>query len=67
MVGDLAVAQAVLAGVVRSLPGWIDAGRLRHARTRCSPETWDGAVREGATLSIEDAIAYALQVPAWTG
>jgi hypothetical protein len=39
----------------------IDAGRFQHARMQSSAHTWDAAVREGATLSIDDAIAYALQ------
>jgi tetratricopeptide (TPR) repeat protein len=33
------------------------------ARTRCGADAWDAAVREGAALSFEDAIAYALDEP----
>ena len=41
----------------------ISAGRFEHACIQCSADTWDAAVREGATLSIEEAIAYALEEP----
>jgi hypothetical protein len=33
------------------------------ARTRCGTHAWDAAVRDGATLSLKDAIAYALEEP----
>jgi hypothetical protein len=33
------------------------------ARSRHGPDAWDAAVREGAALSFEDAIAYALEDP----
>ncbi len=36
---------------------------LEPARTRCGTRAWDAAVREGSTLSFEDAIAYALEAP----
>jgi predicted ATPase/class 3 adenylate cyclase len=41
----------------------LDAAFLEDARTRCGADTWDAAMSEGATLSLEDAIAYALQEP----
>ena len=41
----------------------IDAAFLEDARTRCGADTWDAAVSEGGTLSLDDAIAYALQEP----
>jgi hypothetical protein len=41
----------------------LDALFFEAARTRCGADTWDAAVREGATLSFEDAIAYALEQP----
>jgi predicted ATPase/class 3 adenylate cyclase len=33
------------------------------ARTRLGADAWDAAVRDGAALSFEDAIAYALEEP----
>jgi tetratricopeptide (TPR) repeat protein len=39
----------------------LDAAFLEDARTRCGADTWDAAISEGATLSLEEAIAYALQ------
>ena len=45
----------------------IGAGRFEAARMQCPADTWDAAVREGGTLSIEDAIAYALQEPVRAG
>jgi predicted ATPase len=41
----------------------LDAAFFQDARTRCGPDTWDAAVSEGGTLSLGDAIAYALQEP----
>jgi predicted ATPase/DNA-binding SARP family transcriptional activator len=41
----------------------LDATFLEPARTRHGTDTWDTAVRDGAALSINDAIAYALDVP----
>jgi predicted ATPase len=38
----------------------IDAEFLGPARARHGPDTWDAAVREGASLSLPDAIEYAL-------
>ncbi len=38
----------------------LEADFFTTARTRRGAETWDNAVREGAQLSFEDAIAYAL-------
>jgi len=33
---------------------------LEPARTRCGADAWDAAAREGAAMSFDDAIAYAL-------
>jgi hypothetical protein len=41
----------------------IDAAFLADARARCGADTWDAAMSEGGALSLEDAIAYALQEP----
>jgi hypothetical protein len=41
----------------------LDATFFDPARTRHGPDAWDAAAREGATLSVEDAIAYALEEP----
>ena len=38
----------------------LDATFLEPARVRWGADAWDAAVREGAALSFEDAIAYAL-------
>jgi predicted ATPase/DNA-binding SARP family transcriptional activator len=39
------------------------ANFIEPARTRCRDDEWDAAVREGAALSFQDAIAYALEEP----
>jgi predicted ATPase/DNA-binding SARP family transcriptional activator len=41
----------------------LHAAFFEPARTRQGAEVWDAAARDGATLSFEDAIAYALQEP----
>lgn len=41
----------------------LDAVFLEPARTRYGAAAWDTAARDGATLSFEDAIAYALEEP----
>ena len=41
----------------------LDTALLKAARTRHGADAWDAAAREGATLSFEDAIAYALEEP----
>jgi predicted ATPase len=41
----------------------IDAAFLEDARAHCGADTWDAAMSEGGALSLEDAIAYALQEP----
>jgi tetratricopeptide (TPR) repeat protein len=41
----------------------LDATFFEPARTRHGTDTWDTAVREGAALSVKDAIAYALHEP----
>ena len=41
----------------------LDAAFFQAARTRCGADAWDAAVREGAALSFENAIAYALEEP----
>jgi predicted ATPase/class 3 adenylate cyclase len=41
----------------------LDAAFIHPARTRHGTEAWDAAARDGGTLSLEDAIAYALQEP----
>jgi hypothetical protein len=38
----------------------LDATFLDPARRRHETSAWDAALREGAALSFEDAIAYAL-------
>jgi predicted ATPase/DNA-binding SARP family transcriptional activator len=38
----------------------LEAGFFTAARTRHGADTWDAAAREGAALSLEDAIAFAL-------
>jgi hypothetical protein len=42
---------------------WLDETYFEPARTRCGTRAWDAAVRDGNTLSFEDAIAYALEEP----
>jgi predicted ATPase/DNA-binding SARP family transcriptional activator len=39
----------------------LDAAFLEAARTRHGADAWDAAARQGATMSFEDAIAYALE------
>jgi predicted ATPase/class 3 adenylate cyclase len=39
----------------------LDPAFLEDARTRCGADTWDAAMSEGATLSLQEATAYALQ------
>jgi hypothetical protein len=39
------------------------ASFFEPARTRCRDDDWDAAAREGAALSFQDAIAYALEEP----
>jgi hypothetical protein len=39
----------------------LHAAFFEPARTRCGPDAWDAAVRDGGVLSFEDAIAYALE------
>jgi hypothetical protein len=39
----------------------LDAAFFRDARVRCGADGWDAAARDGAALSFEDAIAYALE------
>lgn len=41
----------------------LDAAFFRVARGRYGGETWDAATREGAALSFDDAVAYALDQP----
>ena len=41
----------------------LDTELFDPARTRHGADAWDVAVRDGATLSFEDAIAYALDEP----
>jgi hypothetical protein len=41
----------------------VDATILEAARTRCGSDAWDAALRKGTALSLEDAIAYALDEP----
>jgi len=41
----------------------LDATILKPARTRCGAAAWDATLREGAALSFEEAIAYALDEP----
>jgi hypothetical protein len=41
----------------------LDATFFEPARMRCGADTWDASLREGAALSFEDAIAYALDEP----
>jgi predicted ATPase/class 3 adenylate cyclase len=43
------------------LDGRLAATFLQPARTRHGPHAWDIAARDGATLTFEDAIAYALR------
>jgi len=42
----------------------LDAVFLQVARTSTGTDAWDAAVRDGAALNLEDAIAYALEEPA---
>jgi hypothetical protein len=42
------------------VPARLDAAFLAPARKRYGADAWDTAVREGAQLSVENAIAYAL-------
>jgi predicted ATPase/DNA-binding SARP family transcriptional activator len=46
-----------------SVDARLDATFLEPARARFSADAWDTALREGAALSFEDAIAYALDEP----
>ena len=46
-----------------AVPTRLDPTILKHARTRFGADAWDAAVRHGAALSLEDAIAYALAEP----
>jgi hypothetical protein len=39
----------------------LEAAFFTAARTRHRADAWDAAAREGAALSLEDAIAYALE------
>jgi hypothetical protein len=41
----------------------LDAAFFEAARSRCGVDAWDTAGREGAALSFQDAIAYALDEP----
>jgi hypothetical protein len=41
----------------------LEAGFLEPARLRWGRDTWDAAAREGAVLSLQDAIIYALEQP----
>ena len=41
----------------------LDTEFFGPARTRHGADAWDAAVRDGGTLSFDDAIAYALQEP----
>jgi predicted ATPase/class 3 adenylate cyclase len=69
--GDLDRA-AQLVGAAAATPGDQQAEIVGHrlnetffksARARHGPETWHAAFEKGATLSFEDAIAYALEEP----
>jgi hypothetical protein len=42
----------------------IDASFFEPARRHCRRDVWDATRRDGAGLSLEDAIAYALDEPA---
>jgi predicted ATPase/DNA-binding SARP family transcriptional activator len=42
------------------VPARLDSAFLAPARKRYGPDAWDTVVREGAQLSFDDAIAYAL-------
>jgi hypothetical protein len=41
----------------------LEAAFFEPARTRCGIAAWIAAAREGSALSLEDAIAYALEEP----
>jgi tetratricopeptide (TPR) repeat protein len=41
----------------------LDATFIQPARRRQGADAWDAAARDGGTLSLEDAITYALQEP----
>jgi predicted ATPase/DNA-binding SARP family transcriptional activator len=41
----------------------LDKKFFEPARTRCGTQTWDAAAREGGMLSLQDAIADALEEP----
>jgi predicted ATPase len=41
----------------------LDATFFETARTRCGTEAWDAAAREGNAMTLEGAIAYALEEP----
>jgi hypothetical protein len=41
----------------------VDAAFFEAARTRCGVDAWNAAADEGAALSFEHAITYALQEP----
>jgi hypothetical protein len=41
----------------------LDATFIQPARSRTAADAWDAAARDGGTLSLEDAITYALREP----
>jgi hypothetical protein len=41
----------------------LDAEFFQPARARHGPDAWDAAAREGRTLSLDEAVAYALHEP----
>ena len=41
----------------------LDAAFFRDARDRYGSDAWAAAVHEGAALSVDEAIAYALEEP----
>jgi hypothetical protein len=41
----------------------LDATFFEAARASCGTDAWNAAAEEGAALSVDDAIAYALQEP----
>jgi predicted ATPase/class 3 adenylate cyclase len=46
-----------------ALDARLDATFFAPARARCGADAWHDTAREGAALSVEDAIAYALEEP----
>ena len=46
-----------------ALDARLDATFFAPARARCGADAWHDTAREGAALSFEDAIAYALEEP----